>query len=175
MQQVSQSTSPETLEQQSRHNYFYLGGVGLIITACIVGAFVIVKWYKNMRLILIPLLVGITSASVLGAVDALFFLSAETEFVTYLETLGIPDKVVILIVGAISSALSLVVSHYVGDMFADMSTIQSVWLDVVGIFVGTLIIAVCYVVYVKVDDGGRAGGRAVPPTPLLPRSAPLLS
>lgn len=142
------SAAPSSVHAR-KHNLIYLLGLGAVAALCLVGIFTIVKWFKNSRAILVPLLIGIFSASVFGAVDAIFFLTTESELDDYLEKIGLPAKLTPLIVGAISASLSLIVSTYAEEIFAGMDTAKSMWLDVVGIMTGTALISMAYVVYLN--------------------------
>lgn len=104
-----------------------------------------------------PLLFGIASASAFGAIDALFFLTAEKELDDQFADWGIPAELIPLIVGAISASISLFMAnylrHYLGKRFNIM---ESPLLDVVGIATGTFIICACYILYLrwKASRGG---------------------
>ena len=142
--------APTAPHHARKHNLIYLLGLGAVAALCLVGIFTIYEWFKSLRAVLIPLLIGIFSASVFGAIDAIFLLTTETELDDYFEKIGLPSKLTSLMVGAISASLSLIISTYAEEIFAGMDTEKSMWLDVAGIMTGTVLISGAYVVYLKI-------------------------
>jgi len=101
-----------------------------------------------------PILFGLVASVTFGAIDALFFLTAEKELDTFLEENGIPRELVPLIVGAISASISLFIAsyleHYLGKRF---EITKSPFLDALGIIVGTVLISLGYIAYLEFRKG----------------------
>jgi len=96
------------------------------------------------------LLLGIIVACIFGIIDSLFFITAETALDEYLEEENIPTKIIPLIVGAISAAVSLFIANYINiTLKGRFSIAENPLIDAFGIIVGTIVITVIYFLSTK--------------------------
>ncbi len=100
--------------------------------------------------ILGPIVFGLVASAVFGAIDALFFLTAEKELDKYLEERGIPSELIPLIVGSISASISIFIASYLEHFLGkNFEITKSPFLDALGIILGTILISLAYVAYLQ--------------------------
>ena len=96
------------------------------------------------------LILGIIVACIFGIIDSIFFITAETALDEYLEEENIPKKIIPLIVGAISAAVSLFIANYINiKLKGRFSIAENPLIDAFGIIIGTIVITVIYFLSTK--------------------------
>ncbi len=98
---------------------------------------------------IIPVIYGLVSSILFGMIDAILFLTSETELDKKLAELGFSQKIVALLIGGISASVSIFIAHYIERIFfhSTVDIFKHPALDVVGILLGTLLIVLAYHTY----------------------------
>lgn len=100
----------------------------------------------EVKTIILPIIFGLIASALFGIIDAIFFLTTESELDEFLKKRGLNPKIIPLIEGGISASISIFIANYIEQMLLDknFNILKHPILDVIGILMGNAMVAGIY-------------------------------
>lgn len=118
----------------------------------------------EVKTIILPIIFGLIASALFGIIDAIFFLTTESELDEFLKKRGLNPKIIPLLEGGISASISIFIANYIEQMLLDknFNILKHPILDVIGILLGNAMVAGIYYLITrlrtkKAEDIGVVG------------------
>ena len=107
--------------------------------------------HKGKWSILSPIIFGLITSVVFGLIRAMFSLIGDDKWLSdFMENRGVPIELVPLFVGSLSASVLIFIASYLEPYLGErFIIIKNPFLDMIGIFIGTGLISLGYIVYLE--------------------------